>query len=101
MKTFQRIFFKFCKKVLDKICGSAIIAFSFLREIHIQRISVMVAHQTLTLFVRVRILHPLPEKPANLTGNLPVSFFALSYWRSFILRGRKLLTKEGKVTIIP
>ena len=27
----------------------------------------MVAHQTLTLFVRVRILHPLPQKPLELT----------------------------------
>lgn len=29
----------------------------------------MVAHQTLTLFVRVRILHPLPQKPLELNGS--------------------------------
>lgn len=29
----------------------------------------MVAHQTLTLFVRVRILHPLPLKPLELHGS--------------------------------
>ena len=28
----------------------------------IQRVCVMVAHRTLTPFVRVRILHPLPER---------------------------------------
>ena len=29
----------------------------------------MVAHQTLTLFVRVRILHPLPPNPLELYGS--------------------------------
>ena len=35
----------------------------------------MVAHQTLTLFVRVRILHPLPQKHCNFGTKITVLRF--------------------------
>ena len=44
--------------LLDKWKSIGIIAFVRQRT---QRVCVMVAHRTLTPFVRVRILHPLPK----------------------------------------
>ena len=46
-----------------------------LREQIMKRISVMVAHQTLTLFVRVRILHPLPKDHRRRCGDLFCAVF--------------------------
>ena len=53
----------------------------------------MVAHQTLTLFVRVRILHPLPEKhPELLRFRVFLYLFAINTAEKVEVKKSSLLT---------